>query len=177
VECIRLDQHTFQIQGAPELFQRRTLTGFVGVVGLLIQDYTKSPGLHGDLGGIDSVGRRPLRWLPSSGSMAEPRRALPTASRKPKGYTHQRVETIGSDRDLAEHSALEHLPERLQLDDAEHRHQQQEPPRVRDPTAVAAIRDGLEGAAQIIRWGLIGCGKRGFGDWLEALNPADCILG
>ena len=38
--------------------------------------------------------------------------------------------------------------------DAEHRHQQQKPLRVADPAAIAAIRDGLEEADQVIRCGL-----------------------
>ena len=41
MERIRLDQHAVQIQAAEQLFQRRTLTGFVGVVGLLGEGDTK----------------------------------------------------------------------------------------------------------------------------------------
>jgi len=39
--------------------------------------------------------------------------------------------------------------------DPQHRHQQQKPLRITHPAAVAAIRDGLEGADQVIRFGLI----------------------
>ena len=49
--------------------------------------------------------------------------------------------------------------------DPEHRHQRQEPLRVADPTAVTAVRDGLEEADQIIRCGLINCSRTGFGYW------------
>jgi hypothetical protein len=49
--------------------------------------------------------------------------------------------------------------------DPEHRDQQQEPLRVADPTAVAAIRDGPEEADQIIRRGLIACCREAFGHW------------
>jgi hypothetical protein len=147
--------------------------------------------------------------LPSSVSIAEPRRVLPTASRKPKGYTHQLVETVLPTRDLADHPGLEHLAELPEVSlieqvqgggiggpapevqaerlvqslsvppgkgleipgtpaaaqDPEHRHQQQKPLRVADPTAVATVRDGLEEADQIIRCGLSGCGRVVFGHW------------
>jgi hypothetical protein len=44
-------------------------------------------------------------------------------------------------------------------EDAEHSHQPQEPLRVTDPTPVAAVRDGLEEADQVIRCGLSCCGR------------------
>ncbi len=59
VERIRLDQHPIVIQAGQQLLESGTLTGFVGVVGLLSQGYAKSPGVHGDLGDTDGVGRRP----------------------------------------------------------------------------------------------------------------------
>jgi len=45
--------------------------------------------------------------------MAEPRSVLPTASRKPKGYTYQLAETICPAWDLADHPGLKHFPELL----------------------------------------------------------------
>ena len=59
VERIRLDQHPIEIQAGQQLLESGTLTGFVGVVALLSLGYAKSPGVHGDLGDIDGVGRRP----------------------------------------------------------------------------------------------------------------------
>jgi hypothetical protein len=50
VERIRLDQDAIEIQTAEQLFQRRMLTGFVGVLGLLGQGDAKSSGVHRDLG-------------------------------------------------------------------------------------------------------------------------------
>jgi hypothetical protein len=47
--------------------------------------------------------------------MAEPRRVLPTASRKPRGYTHQLVQTVLPTWDLANHPGLQHLAELLQV--------------------------------------------------------------
>jgi hypothetical protein len=41
VEPIRLDQHAIEIQAAEQLFQLSTLTGFMGVVGLLGQGDAK----------------------------------------------------------------------------------------------------------------------------------------
>ena len=55
------------------------------------------------------------RWLPSSVSIAEPRRVLPTVSRKPKAYTHQMVETVLPAWDLADHPGLECLAELLEV--------------------------------------------------------------
>ncbi len=102
MERIRLDQHAFQIKAAQQLFEGGPLTGFVSVVGLLrARVYT--------------VTWATKPWLPSSVSMAEPRSVLPTASRKPKGYTHQLVETDGAAWDLADHPGLQHLPELLQM--------------------------------------------------------------
>jgi hypothetical protein len=49
VQGIRLDQYAIEIQAAEQLFQRRTLTGFVGVVGLLGQGDAKGPGIERDL--------------------------------------------------------------------------------------------------------------------------------
>jgi hypothetical protein len=50
VQCIRLDQYAIEIQAAEQLFQRRTLTGFVGVLALLGQGDAKGPGIDRDLG-------------------------------------------------------------------------------------------------------------------------------
>jgi hypothetical protein len=62
------------------------------------------------------------------------------------------------------------LGERLQIpkaaavaEDPEHRHHQQVPLRVPHPAPVAAIRDRLEEADQVIRCRLIGCSRVGFG--------------
>jgi len=50
VQGIRLDQHANEILSAEQLFQRRTLTGFVGVLGLLGKGGAKGPGIDRDLG-------------------------------------------------------------------------------------------------------------------------------
>ena len=51
-------------------------------------------------------------------------------------------------------------------EDPQHRYQQQEPLGVAHPTAVAAIRDGLEEADQVISNGRMdGGGQMGFGHW------------
>jgi len=51
--------------------------------------------------------------------------------------------------------------------DPQHRHQQQEPLRVTHPTPVAPVRDGLEEADQVIRFGLIDSGRNGGGHWVR----------
>ncbi|MCP9842023.1 hypothetical protein KBY93_15570 [Synechococcus sp. J7-Johnson] len=47
--------------------------------------------------------------------------------------------------------------------DPKHRHQEQKPLGVTDPAAVAAVRNGLEEADQVIGSRLIDCGGKGFG--------------
>ena len=59
VERIRLEQHALQIQVGQQRLESGPLSGFVGVVGLLSQGSAKSPGVDGELGDIDAVGRRP----------------------------------------------------------------------------------------------------------------------
>jgi hypothetical protein len=48
-------------------------------------------------------------------------------------------------------------------EDSEHRHQQQEPLRKAHPAEVTRVRNGLEETDQVIRCGLINCGRAGFG--------------
>jgi len=52
--------------------------------------------------------------------------------------------------------------------DFQHRHEEQEPLRVMNPTPVATIRDGIEKANQILRNTLFGYGGVCFGQPLRA---------
>jgi hypothetical protein len=197
VQGIRLDQHAFQLQGAQQLFEGRTLTGFPGVRGRLGQGDAERPGIDRHLGD------KPVTAL------------LSRHCRPPQGpaVAHQLLQTLCTVWDLVNHPGLEHLAEYLQVglvqqveqggirrpalemqaqrfverltmpprkgleitgaaaaaQDPQQRHQQQEPLGIAHPTAVAAIRNDLEEADQGIRNGLIDGGRAGFGRWQGAL--------
>jgi len=50
MQCIRLEQHAFQLQGAQQLFEGGPFTGFTGVVSRLGQGDAVRPGIVRHLG-------------------------------------------------------------------------------------------------------------------------------
>jgi len=101
MQRIRLDQHTLELQGAEQSFQRRALVGFTGVERGLRNRHTQLAGVQRDLGdkprcAIGAIGLR---------------------GRAPQGFTvtDQLIKILVLISDLGDHQLPEQPEERLEL--------------------------------------------------------------
>jgi hypothetical protein len=78
VECIRLDEHTLEIQLAKQLLEHSTFVILACGVAGLSDRHTQSSGVKRHLGDVDAVGRRPQAAPPPLVGSIEPRRVLPS---------------------------------------------------------------------------------------------------
>ena len=193
MQRIRLDQDTVEFHHAQKLLESGPLAGFMGVIALLRQCNTERPGVYRDLGnkamlavlGLDS--RAPQRFavadqLVQTVGPAWDLAGHPGLEHLPELLQVGLIEQVeeggigGPALEIQVQRLVQGLPvplgECLQItgatavtEDAEHRHQQQEPLGITHAAAVAAVGNGFEETDQIDRYVLIDSGRVGFWHW------------
>jgi hypothetical protein len=190
VERIRLNQHTLKFQRAQQGFQSRALVGFTGVEGGLRDRHTQLPGLERDLGDKASrpIGAIGLRGRAPQGfavtdqlikvlvlisdlgdhplpEQLEERLELHPLKQVEEGGVAGCLGQLQIQRGAE--CLVMPLGKTLQIpgaaaaaEDAQDRHQQQQPLGVTDPSALTALRQGLQEGDQIGTGRKLGQGTR-----------------